>query len=722
MSLATDPVRSGHASAAAAGPAAPATLVLDTFADTRRRGRVIGTSAAGGPPQRRLGADAEGVLAIDHHALRIQPLTIPGWGRAGISYGPVRREPGVALSVFLVNGHNLSRTYELKSFPAQVWRWMDGAKCTPVWKQLLAWTLHHRPRESIVRKLRQWWRHRKGGPGGGGEGGPNELWENLAVGFFGSPAPVRPLSAGNGMLVRAAADLDNGELCTGVAGETLPVFRSFQNVQVHYIVVLRERGASYYVAGPDFEGLASRGLGAHPLMRPVGIDPFDATEDLYPGVHQAVLGEIGFGIDSRVYGVKVERLPEAASWCTTAHAADRLTGDGPLSYAERGGEWAAAGVLRTADGAAGDGVAMLAPDEPSGLVHALLHRDGAAGEAALIVQVDPRRRLYFVLGEAGARLELRTGDDAPGEVVARSEGPVLPEGTSGPISVQVLDDGTYVGASVNGRCVATARVDDRGGSGTGGVGGVGLALSPGWRARDFEAHPRAVPIPAPLILGQPWAPVGSRVVVRDTFAGPAGPLEGRRTEVGDRTWARVFGPGQFELTGDGAARVAADPKRPCPGRTIYAVDWSDPDFADLRVQLTPPGTQRGQKHRCRAGFCFWQDPGTYILINIWLDDMMKTSSISSFFVVRGFEDIFEAVWTCLGEHRVHWGCPVDLRMVCDGERYHVAVNGEPVLYRALSDVYPTWDRMRITKVGLAATWEWGTDTGSIFRDFTARSR
>jgi hypothetical protein len=59
-------------------------------------------------------------------------------------------------------------------------------------------------------------------------------------------------------------------------------------------------------------------------------------------------------------------------------------------------------------------------------------------------------------------------------------------------------------------------------------------------------------------------------------------------------------------------------------------------------------------------------------------------------------------------------------MVFDGEQYMVFVNEEPVLYRALRDVYPHYQRFTIKQVGLMANWEWGNDTGSTFRNFVGK--
>jgi hypothetical protein len=48
------------------------------------------------------------------------------------------------------------------------------------------------------------------------------------------------------------------------------------------------------------------------------------------------------------------------------------------------------------------------------------------------------------------------------------------------------------------------------------------------------------------------------------------------------------------------------------------------------------------------------------------------------------------------------------------------LDDEPVLYRAFTDVYPDYPPLAIRRVGLAANWEWGNDTGSAFNDFAAK--
>ncbi|HEY9605778.1 MAG TPA: hypothetical protein V6C85_29500, partial [Allocoleopsis sp.] len=115
----------------------------------------------------------------------------------------------------------------------------------------------------------------------------------------------------------------------------------------------------------------------------------------------------------------------------------------------------------------------------------------------------------------------------------------------------------------------------------------------------------------------------------------------------------------------------------------------------------------------------WQDTNNYIIINNWLDDFYGGASVSSFFYLDGFEELYDAVWTNVGS-RIYWGVPYTLRVVFDGLHYTAFVNGEPVLYRALTDVYPDTPRLAINRVGIVANWEWGNDTGSIFKNFIAK--
>ena len=87
---------------------------------------------------------------------------------------------------------------------------------------------------------------------------------------------------------------------------------------------------------------------------------------------------------------------------------------------------------------------------------------------------------------------------------------------------------------------------------------------------------------------------------------------------------------------------------------------------------------------------------------------------------HGFEELYDAIWTMVGE-QLTWGGPFSLRVTCDGDRFVVFVDGEAVMERALSDLYPDDAPLAISAVGLATNWEWGDDTGSTFQEFVARA-
>ena len=112
--------------------------MVDSFADPRRPGRVVGTSNPAGVLRR--GRDVERQIAIDNGALRLQPLVKPGWGRQGVVYGPYRRVAGLTFAVSITNGHNTSQSGRLPdSFKHRLWRWVVGSQSEAPLKRLLSW-------------------------------------------------------------------------------------------------------------------------------------------------------------------------------------------------------------------------------------------------------------------------------------------------------------------------------------------------------------------------------------------------------------------------------------------------------------------------------------------------------------------------------------------------------------------------------------------------------
>ncbi|MFN0091977.1 MAG: hypothetical protein ACKVWR_17180, partial [Acidimicrobiales bacterium] len=360
---------------------------------------------------------------------------------------------------------------------------------------------------------------------------------------------------------------------------------------------------------------------------------------------------------------------------------------------------------------------LLDPGEPSGLVHAFL-----SGRAALAVRAfGPGDGWFLTLDRTRATLEHRQ----EGQVVLRREGetPRLPDPAGS--SVQVLDDGEELRVSVNGEAVFDGPVP----AGEPAASGVGLLLGPdlAWgAAQRLEAHPRAVACPPELALSGRPTPSGREVLRRDEFDGE-GVLAGRA--VGDAAWECSMGAVEYRVEG-GAAVVQARPRpgrlrrllavlAPLGERSAYTVSWEKAELADLTARILPPGEGRGEGAASRAGLVFWQDRRNYVIVAAWLDDSYGGAAISQFMCLDGYEELYDVVWTNVGD-RITWGRAFELRCSFDGDLVTTWLDGEPVLQRALTDVYPKADRLRIARVGVAGNWEFGWDTGSRFLSFEAR--
>lgn len=678
--------------------------LLDDFSEDCEAGMVIGSSTAGGIVRR--GRDAERQIAIDHGALRFQPLVTPGWARQGIAYGPFRRENGLILAVSITNGHNTSQGTAIpEHIVKRIYRWAVGPNADPWPKRLIAWVWSPRRRGTLRRIL--WWMRstRK-------SYNLPDMNENLAIGWFTSEAPRDPLSDGCGFIMHAALG-ENGELWARVGKRCLSAFRRLKNLKVHYFVVLRERGAVYYAAAME----DAHGLAALPMMRPIAIDPFNEDEILYAGVHQCVLGQIGFRVDTRVHGIRIQQVSELASRFGSAHVGDPLTG-GSLADGAAGlnGAWhvLCGDIVPTRTGARATvypALAIADPGVPTGLLHAVVATTDAASACGLVWRVRDRDNfwLFRVSGDEGALLRVEDGVETV--VVRAAQGRLEPSKIH---SLQILDGYGEIGCYLDGdRLFAIEDKFLERSTGTGiWFGGGSMEL------RDFEAHPRAIPVPHSLRPDAGWSRFGRQTEFADDFFGASGDLAGRAARNGNGTWEKTVGVGFIDVH-DGAAHVRGTLENPHPNRTFHTLPWYQPDFADLEVTITPPGEVRGQSHRCRAGLVFWQDPDNYCSFSIWLDDIYDGASVALFPKRHGFEELYDAIWTMVW-HKIHWGKPFRLRIPFDGERFVIFVDDEPVMQRALTDLYPDDTPLRIRRVGLAVNWEWGNDTGSTFQAFAAR--
>ena len=720
--------------------------IADDFSPGSKPGRVVGSQSASG--HWRQGIDTERLMSIDNSALRIQPPITPGWARAGIAYGPFKRQAGLALAVSMLNGHNTSEGNSREdSFKSRIWRWVRGSETNPIADRLYRRAISSQ-HQGTVRQFYRWARnHRRRFPKDG------HIMENLALGWFSAAVPPDPTATGHSMVVRALGP-ENGELCTRSGGKDLagksqltPVVQGLQNVQTYYIVLLTEQGAAYYAASVP----KAKGMVAFPYMRLVGIDASrdrkaissdnrseKPAETLYAGLFQSALGQVGFRVDTRVYDVQAKVLPALANWYGTAQTADALMAKEAIALAEGaiaeiGGCWRLIkGELeKTSQGLIArieDSLALIDMPAAAGAIHAVVSTVGeSTSGSGLLWRTQDERNSWGLFFENGqCRLALKT--EGKWAQIALEENYGLKGGlqcdrADGQIrqrnTVQILDDGHSFSLYLNGQLLFDRWFTD---SRLQSASQMGLfyADKSDITFAQLEAHPREIPIPTEFELSPPWQTEGAKTLVADSFAGVSQELGHRATETGRSRWQKTIGTGQMQLTGKGTLKVEASVAKPNPGRVAYTVAWENPKFADVSVDILPPGTARHQDEKGRGGLIFWQDADNYITVSQWLDDSYGGASVSSFFYIDGFEEIYDAVWTNVGG-RIYWGQRQTFRIAFDGINYTVYLGEEPVLYRALTDVYPQLKRLSIQRVGLVANWEWGDDTGTEFSRFVAKA-
>lgn len=677
-------------------PEAVKPVLFDDFGDRRAEGGVIGTLSTSG--HERLGVDVEGVLSIDRGALRVAPLIESGFGRVALAYGPFAARPGLAFAVYMLNGHNTAQAEPLPdTFAERFDLWLRGSRTESRSRRFVHWLRSGRIRRTL-RQFRIWKRTEKGGRA------VALLDENLAVGWFPTAETPDPRVEGSAFVMHALGP-ENGELWAGGSGGRTRALRGVQNLPHYFVAVMRGGGTVYYAG--SLEGAV--GPAPYPALRPLAIDSSAHRDRAYVGIHQSVLGQIGWRIDTRVDGVRVAVLPGYDAWWGGAHAASRLSRNAILEGAEAdsGGRWRVSAAR----------IAILDPGNPSGLICAASEpgQRWARGTGLVWRYRDEGNHWRLEIGD-GACDVIAVTDGEPHVVLTLA----MPDNGLPAGRLQVLDDGQHQMTYLDGEPMSAAWISD---TRLQDATGVGMLLTDSsadaGASRSFEAHPRSIRLPEVLDMGEPWVRKGDRVVVADDFSGEPGDLDGRRTPTGDARWKRLIGRGVIEVSDRRSARVRASPKEPCPGRTAYVLDWPHGDFVDLEMTVTPPGSNAGERNQTTSGFILYQDPDNYVTLNAYKADYYKGGSVSTFFRYGGFEDVYDAVWTNVGD-RIAFGKRARLRMCSDGERYLVFIDGEPVLYRAFRDVYPGFDRLRIRFAGIVANWEFGTDTGTTLEQFRIR--
>lgn len=196
---------------------------------------------------------------------------------------------------------------------------------------------------------------------------------------------------------------------------------------------------------------------------------------------------------------------------------------------------------------------------------------------------------------------------------------------------------------------------------------------------------------------------------------------------GGRTWRHAVGKRRMHVSDDSAVVGDSVPVashklarlvRPSGQRTAYVLDW-DGHAGSIATEITPPGTERGEGHAGRGGLILFQDPDNYFIVNNWLDDEYGGASVSAFRRLNGHEEVFDAVWTNVGQ-MITWGRRHELALGFDTTGFTAYVDGVAVLGKEFSDVYPSNGSLQVNAVGICTNWEFGDDTGSRFHSFTAR--
>ncbi len=698
-----------------------------SFATDRPAGRVVGRDGVGG-------IDREGVIGVDHGALRIRPLVQPGWGRSAATWGPFETQCGLVASLQVLNGHNASENEEPWPSTARfVLQWLRGTQVDAVTDRLRA-LRRYGGRDTLRRRLQMLRASRVAISTGTAQR------ENLAVGLFGSGAP-RDAGAGGPVFVMRSTGPTNGTLEAGTAGR-LPLIDSVQNVPLQLVIIVREEGALF--AAGSLEG--ADGFAAAPAIRPLAIDTHPLPPALHAGVHQAVLGQVGWGVDTRVGDVRVAQHRSWSAWFTTAHCADRpgRLGDLAGAPAEHGGRWHVARL------GANRAIALLRPGGPSSLVHVRFQFTQAEQRVGVAVRVhapataDGVADGWLVSLSSGGAVAERFRN---GEVVRRHQADVA-VAVARDSSLQVLDDGSLLRVVLDGE-VVLGPFSAEGADGLAvGLRQITAAEAP--TVHGFEAHPTMVVLPPELAGTARRVPRGTELVYDDDFrvarcADPDLPANGVPARPGDPqllghrpvaeqgpTWEHTIGSTPFLLDVHGAVvQPVAPPPSGASGklralvraeehRNAYTLPWPDPASAELTVSLVAPGSGPGQGQRGRGGLVFRQDRDHQLIVNTWIDDEYGGTSVSSFLRIGGFEDVYDAVWTNVGR-RITYGTPYDLRVAFDGDRYVVWVDAEPVLYRRITDIVPAAPRLRIEQVGIVSNWEFGDDTGTRFLRFRAHA-
>ncbi|MFV0317407.1 MAG: PIG-L family deacetylase [Microthrixaceae bacterium] len=237
-------------------------LMEDRFEYPVRAGAVIGSRATSG--HTRLGVDREGTIAVDNQQLRIGWMQYPDYARSVVSYGPFDGDRPLVFATRILNGLTTSQSdWRAEGRRARLKRWAATLPAGPL----------RRP----------------------------ELRENLLIGWYREPVPRRgatPVAA----VVHRAGGHQAGELWFRVGANSVKLCDRLQNIPATYALVLHDGLAELHAwsltGAACFSAANETGLLASISTGPV-------LEGLYSVIHQPVLGEVFYRVDTRVDWVRV---------------------------------------------------------------------------------------------------------------------------------------------------------------------------------------------------------------------------------------------------------------------------------------------------------------------------------------------------------------------------------------------------------------------------------
>lgn len=515
----------------------------------------------------------------------------------------------------------------------------------------------------------------------------------LTCGWFPTRNPLDPVTNGVGFVLQPSADGMGGMLgMIGPAG-VAPLVSPVGQLDIQLFAFFRTDTVLFYASGSP----GVPGIGVAPWMRPIGLANRPAWSDAYAGLHQQNQRDPEH--PTFLEGVRVAVVPSLAGWAGGA----TISVIAPFGPSASTSPKPPANLAEEPVSGPGDvRVFMVEAASPAGLVSAVIETDATPGNAAILWRWKDKGNHW--------RAEINHGEARLVRVLGGKAGVLAtdPEWRAKPGSSHrywLTDDGQLVQLWRDDRPILWA-VD--GSLATETQVGIDLGGAPGSRAHHFEAHPRQMPIPPLFELGQPFQRLGTNVVFADQFEGESGHLAGRRPPHGALPWQRHGGPdadGEFIVLDAGhgprVVRENAEFLR-------YLVEWSKPNFADIACDLTPPAPPR----ECHAGVVLWQDDRNFIQ-SFW-DSAEGRHGV---WCVRDGHwvpnEVSHVRTGPQGAHRV--------RLASDGDNYQFLVDGRPVIVGRLSDAFPGFPPLAISKTGIGVGKRGGRgDGGTFFGRFEAR--